>query len=65
MEEEEQTFTSQVVDTQQMVPMDSVARTDSEFSQLEKIVRKATVGTQPKEFPELVYSDRQPANNTG
>ena len=44
-----------------MIPMDSVARTDSEFFQLEKFVIKATVSTQPKEFPELVYSDRPPA----
>ena len=50
-----------MIETQKMIPMDSVARKDSEFSQLEKFVVKATAGTQPKEFPELVYSDRPPA----
>ena len=61
-EMEEHTFTPpQVIETQKMIPMDSVARTDSELSQLEKFVIKATAGTQPKEFPELVYSDRPAA----
>ena len=41
--------------------MDFVARDDSEFSQLEKFVIKATMGPEPKEFPEVVYSDRPPA----
>ena len=44
-----------------MIPVDLVARTDSEFSQMEKFVIKAEAGTQPKEFPELAYSDRPPA----
>ena len=62
LEEEEQTFTPpEVIETQKMIPMDSVARNDSEFSQLEKFVIKATAGTKPKEFPEAVYSDRPPA----
>ena len=65
IEEEEQTFTPpQMVDTQQLVPMDSVAQTDSEFSQLEQFVIKATAGTQPKEFPEPVYSHRHSAPTT-
>ena len=55
LEEEEQTFKPlQAVETEKMVPMDSVARDDSEFSQLEKFVIKATMGPEPKEFPEVV-----------
>ena len=50
-----------MIEKQKMIPMDSVARKDPEFSQLEKFVIEATVSTQPKEFPELVYSDRPPA----
>ena len=60
LEEEEQTFTPpQAVETEKMIPM-TPARDDSEFSQLEKFVIKATMGPEPKEFPEVVYSD-----NTG
>ena len=44
-----------------MIPLGYVTKKDSECSQLEKFVIKATSGTQPKEFPEVVYSDRAPA----
>ena len=50
-----------MIATQKMVLLDSVARKDSEISQLQKFVIKATAGTQLKEFPELVYSDGPPA----
>ena len=50
-----------MIETQKMIPMDSVARHDSEFSRLEKFVIKATMGTKPKEFPEVVYLDRPPS----
>ena len=52
IEEEEQTFTPpQVIETQKMVPMDSVARTDSDFFHLKKFVIKATAAHNPRNFP--------------
>ena len=45
LEEEEQTFKPlQAVETEKMIPMDSVTRDDSEFSQLEKFVIKSHNG---------------------